>query len=50
MQKVIQATFSQGHPKFGRTKGIQYACISLFSICFSILKAVSRRIGMILSM
>ena len=26
--------------KFGRTRGIQYTCISLFSICFSL--AVSR--------
>ena len=42
IQKVIQATFSQGHPNFLRTRGIQCTCISLFNICFSIIKAVSR--------
>ena len=42
IQKVIKATFSQGHPKFVRTTGIQCTCISLISICFSIFKAVSR--------
>ena len=42
IQKVIQATFNQGHPKFGPTRAIQCTCISLFSICFSIFKAVSR--------
>ena len=42
IQKVIQASFSQGHPEFGRTRGFQCTCISLFSICFSIFKAVSR--------
>ena len=41
-QKVIQATFSQGHPKFGHARGIQCTCISLFSVCFSIFKSVSR--------
>ena len=33
IQKLIEATFSKGHPNFG---------ISLFSICLSIFKAVSR--------
>ena len=42
MQKIIQVVFSQGHPKFGRTRGIQGTCISFFSILFSIFKAVSR--------
>ena len=42
IEKVIQATFSQGHPKFGSTRRIQCTCISLFSICFSIFKVVSR--------
>ena len=42
IQKVVQASFSQGHPKFGSTRGIQCTCISLFSICFSIFKTVSR--------
>lgn len=40
--KCIQASFHQGHEKFGNTRGIQCSCISLFSICFSTLKAVSR--------
>ena len=42
IQKVVQASFSQGHPKFGSARGIQCTCIFLFSICFSIFKTVPR--------
>ena len=47
-KKVIQATFSQGRPNFGRTRGIQYTCISLFSIYY--LKQCHDGIDMISSM
>ena len=42
IQKVIQASFSQDHPSVERKRRIQCTCISFFSICFSIFKAVSR--------
>ena len=40
--KCIQASFHQGHGKFGATRGIQCSCISLYGICFSAFKSVSR--------
>ena len=42
IQKLIHATFSQGHRKFGRTTGFHFTCISLLNACFSIFKAVPR--------
>ena len=39
--KVIQGSFHQGHPKFGETAGIQCACNSLFSLCWSVVKRVT---------
>ena len=41
LQKSIQGTFHQAHPKFGETSGIQCACNSLFAICWSSIKRVS---------
>lgn len=37
----IQASFNQGHEKFGETRGIQCTCIALYNICFSVFKDVS---------
>ena len=31
---TVQASFSQGQEKFGVNRGIQCACISLYSVCF----------------
>ena len=36
--KVVQGNFYQGHPQFGVTAGIQCACNSLFSICWSVIR------------
>ena len=41
LQKSIQRTIHQAHPKFGETSGIQCACNSLFAICWSSIKRVS---------
>jgi len=40
--KVVQGSFNQSHPKFGETAGIQCACNSLFSICWSKIRQVNR--------
>lgn len=40
--KCTKASFNQAHEKFGETRGIQCTCISLFDICFSLFKQVSR--------
>ena len=37
---IVQASFSQGHEKFGVTRGIQCTCISLYSVCFSSNKSI----------
>ena len=37
---IVQASFSQGHEKFGVTRGIQCTCISLYSVCFSSIKLI----------
>ena len=37
---TVQASFNQGHEKFGVTQGIQYACICLYSVCFSSFKPI----------
>ena len=39
--KVVQGSFHQGHPKFGQTAGIQCACNSLFTLCWSSIKRVA---------
>ena len=41
IQKSVQGSFHQAHPKFGDTSGIQCACNSLFAICWSSIKRVS---------
>ena len=40
--KVIQGSFHQGNPRFGRTAGVQCACNSLFTLCWSQVKTVLR--------
>ena len=42
IEKVIQGSFHQGNPKFGRTAGVQCACSSLFTLSWSQVKTVSR--------
>ena len=37
---IVQACFSQGHEKFGVTRGIQCTCVSLYSVCFSSFKPI----------
>ena len=37
---IVQASFSQGHEKFGITRGIQCTCIRLNSVCFSSIKPI----------
>ena len=39
--KVVQGSFNQGHPQFGVTSGMQCACNSLFSICWSTVRRVA---------
>ena len=41
-KKSVLGSFHQGLTKFGATAGIQCACIALHSICFSIVKKVSK--------
>ena len=41
IQRSVQGSFHQPHPKFGETSGIQCACNSLFAICWSSIKRVS---------
>ena len=40
LQKSIQGTFDQAHPKFGESSGIQCACNSLFTIYWSSIKSL----------
>ena len=42
IRNCVQARFSQGDPRFGDTRGIQCTCISLYGICFSAFKNISR--------
>ena len=42
IEKVIQGSFHQGNPRFGRTAGVQCACNSLFALCWLQIKTVSR--------
>ena len=42
IENVIQGSFHQSHPRFGRTPGVQCACNSLFALCWSQVKTVSR--------
>ena len=41
-EKVIQGSFHQGNPRFGRTARVQCACNSLFALCWSQVETVSR--------
>ena len=42
IQKSVQPRFIQGHLRFVGTRGIQFSCRSLYGICFSAFKNVSR--------
>ena len=42
IEKVIQGSFHQGNPRFGRTASVQCVCNSLFALCWSKVKTVSR--------
>ena len=42
IEKVIQGSFYQDNPRLGRTAGAQCACNSLFALCLSQVKTVSR--------
>ena len=42
IEKVIQGSFQQGNPRFGRTAGVQCTCNSLFALCWFQIKTVSR--------
>ena len=42
IEKVIQRSFNQGNPRFGRTAGVQCAFDSLFALCWLQVKTVSR--------
>ena len=39
--KVVLGTFHQSDTKFGNTAGTQCSCISLYAICFSVIKNIS---------
>ena len=49
IEKVIQGSFHQGNPIFGRTAGVQCACNSLFALCWSQAKTVSRWLNHVLT-
>ena len=40
LQEIVRASFSQGHEKFRTNRGIQCACISLYSLYFSSFKPI----------
>ena len=42
IEKVIQGSFHQGNPRFGKTAGVQCACNSLFTLCWPQVEIVSR--------
>ena len=42
IEKVIQGSFHQGNPRFGRTASVQCICNCLFALCWSQVKTVSR--------
>ena len=42
IEKVIEGSFHHVNPRFGRTAGEQCTCNSLFSLCWSQVKTVSR--------
>ena len=39
--KSVQGSYNQGHERFGTTAGMQCNCISLFSLCWSVIRKVS---------
>ena len=39
---VVQGTFNQSDARFGETAGVQCACMSLFSLCWSVVKSIFR--------
>ena len=36
--KSVQRSYNQGHESFGTTAGMQCTCISLFSLCWSVIR------------
>ena len=36
--KSAQRSYNQGHERFGTTAGMQCTCISLFSLCWSVIR------------
>ena len=42
IQKFVQARFIRGHLRFVGTRGIQCSCRSIYGICFSAFKNMSR--------
>ena len=43
--KSVMGSYKQGHGRFGGTAGMQRTCISLFSLCWSVILKVSIRQG-----
>ena len=40
--KAVQSTLHQGNVTYGRTKGIQYSCMSLTSVSLTLFKSPGR--------
>ena len=40
--KCVKASFSQAHEKFGYTRGLKNTCMSLYAVCYSKFKHLSR--------
>ena len=38
--KSVQGFYNQGHERFGATAGMPCTCISLFSLCWSVIRKV----------
>ena len=41
VRKSVQGSYNQGHERFGTTAGMQCTCISLLSLCWSVIGKVS---------
>ena len=42
ISKILQGTHHQGDIHYETTAGIQYLCISLMAVCWSLIKSISR--------
>ena len=42
ISKIVQGTHHQGDIHYGTTADIQYLCISLMAVCWSLIKSISR--------